>query len=115
MARSGKTSARQGDETTTAAAMMAVYPAATAWLDMMSEGARFVTDRLQQDMETQRALLACKCPEDLMRVQSEFVTTAMQQYADEATRLVRMMSEAVEDTAKDARSGHKRGYDDVPL
>lgn len=117
MARPAKTPARPGNETDAAtAAMIAIYPAATkAWLDVLSEGARFLTDRLQKDMETQKALLACTGPADLMRVQSEFVATAMKEYAEEATRMVRMMSEAVEDSAKDVRSGHRRSYDDVPL
>jgi len=98
------------------AAMMAVNPVATkAWLDIMSESARFVTDRLQQDMNTQKAILACKNPAELLQVQSEFFKTAMEQYTNEATRLYKMMSKATEDTIEDARTGHSRGYDDVPL
>ncbi len=98
------------------AALMASSPAATkAWLDIFSESSRFVTDRLQHDMETQKALLACKTPAELLQVQSSFFKTAMEQYADEANRLFKMMSKATEDTLKEAQSGLSREYDDVPL
>ncbi len=97
-------------------AMMAMNPAAaTAWLDILSESTRFVTDRLRQDMETQMAMLSCKSPAELMQVQSEFFSAAMEQYADETRRLLEMMSKAAEDTLKEAKTGHARSYDDVPL
>ena len=99
-----------------ASAMMAVSPVATqAWLDVLSESTRFVADRLQQDLEMQKSMLACTSPADLMQVQTEFFKTAMEQYTDEATRLFKMMSQATEDTIKDAQSSRARSYDDVPL
>ncbi|MDU8945819.1 phasin family protein [Ovoidimarina sediminis] len=98
------------------AAMMAVSPVATkAWLDIMSESAKFVMERLQQDMETQKAILACKSPMELMQVQSDFISTAVKQYTEEVTRLFNVMSKATEETIEETRSGHSRGYDDVPL
>jgi hypothetical protein len=43
------------------AAMMSVNPVlAKAWTDIMSESARFMTERLKTDLETQKALMACK-------------------------------------------------------
>lgn len=98
------------------AAMMAVNPAAAkAWQDIMSESALFLTDRLQQDMDTQKAMLACKSPTELLQVQAEFLRSAMEQYTDYATHFYKRISTATEDTVKDARSGHSRGYDDLPL
>lgn len=115
MGKSNKTSTATGAPAMTAA-MMAVNPVATkAWLDVMSESAQFVTHRLQQDLDAQKAMLACKSPTELLQVQSEFFKTAMEQYTEEATRLYKMMSKASEDTIEGARSGHSRGYDDVPL
>ena len=97
-------------------AMIAANPVfAKAWMDLMSEGARFMTDRLQTDLETQKALMACKTPAELMQVQADFLNTAMQQYADEATRVFDMMVAASKDIAEDVKSGHSRGYDDIPV
>ncbi|MDQ2090706.1 phasin family protein [Marimonas arenosa] len=99
-----------------ASAMMAVSPVATkAWLDVLSESTRFVADRLQQDLDIQKAMLACKNPTELLQVQTEFFQKAIEQYTDEAKRLFEMMSKATEDTIKDVQSGHSREYNDVPL
>lgn len=99
-----------------AAAMMAFNPAMPqAWLDIMSESARFLTERLQQDMDTQKALLACKSPAALLEIQSAFFKTAMAQYIDYTKRLQGKIATAAEDAMEDARSGFSRGYDDVPL
>jgi hypothetical protein len=98
------------------AAMMAINPVGTkAWLDMTSEGRRFIMKRLQQDLETQEAMLKCKNPMELLEVQSEYIKTAMEQYTDEVTRLCNAMFRATKETADDTRSGRARGYDDVPL
>jgi hypothetical protein len=98
------------------AAMMAVNPvAAKVWPNIMSESARFLTDRLQQDLDTQKALLACKSPTELMQVQAEFFRSAMEQYTDYATRLYTRMSTTAKDPDKGAGSGQSRSYDDVPL
>lgn len=85
------------------------------WMDLMSKSARFMTERLRTYMETQKALMACKTPAELMEVQSEFLTTAMQQYADEGARMLDTTVKGSEDIAKDLTSGHSRGYDDVPV
>lgn len=99
-----------------AAAMMAVNPVATkAWMDIMSESTRFLTERLKQDLETQKAMLACKTPAELLQVQSQFLTSAIEHYSKETARLYKMMSTATETTLKDVQSGHARSYDDVPL
>lgn len=98
------------------AAMMAINPVASkGWLDIMYESRRFIMDRLQQDLKAQKAIFACKTPAELLQVQSEFYTSAMEQYSQEFTRLCKIMSTATYDTLDDARLGHSRSYDDIPL
>lgn len=98
------------------ATMMSVNPVvAKAWMDLMSESMRFMSDRLHSDMETQKALLACKTPAELMEVQTAFLQGAVKDYADEAARVMDMTMKASEDIAEDLKSGHSRGYDDVPV
>lgn len=98
------------------AAMMAVNPVASkAWMDMMSEGARFMTERLQRDMDLQQRLLACRDPMELLQIQSDFVKDAMEQYAEETTRYFKMMFQSADDIGEDVRTGHKRAYNDVPV
>ena len=98
------------------AAMMAVNPIGTsAWMGIMAESQKFLTDRLKQDLDTQQAMLACKTPADVLQVQTEFFKTAMEQYSEEATRLFKMMSDAGQDVIEDVQTGHSRKYDDVPL
>jgi len=96
------------------AAMMAGSPAmAKAWADMMTESARFLSDRLQEDMETQKALLSCKTPAEVMQVQSEFFRKAMVDYTAEAQRMLMLMTGASEEALEETTT--KRGYDDVPV
>jgi hypothetical protein len=99
-----------------AEAVLELNPAMTkAWLEMMSSSARYMADRLQQDLETQKAILACKTPMELPQVQSAFFKTAMEQYTENAMSLKETMTTATEETIKGARTGHSRGYNDVPL
>ena len=99
-----------------ASAMMAMNPAATkAWVAIMSESARFVSDRLRQDFEAQKALLACQSPADLIEVQTEFMKKAIQQYTAEMTRLYDIVSDATEDSIETARTDASRKADDVPV
>ena len=39
----------------------------------------------------------------------------MEQYSDEAARMLDMTMKASQDIAEDLKSGHSRGYDDVPV
>jgi hypothetical protein len=98
------------------AAIVSANPVlAKAWTDMMSESARFMAERLETDIETQKALMACRTPAALMEVQSAFLNTAVQQYADQAARMFEMTIKASRDVADDLQSGHSRGYDDIPV
>ena len=98
------------------AAMAAFSPAATtAWFEIMQESMRFMTDRLQQDMEAQRKMLACTTPQELMQVQSEFMQTAFAQYTQETQRMMEKLGFAMKVSVSDKAPTTKRGYDDVPV
>ncbi|MCU0904134.1 MAG: phasin family protein [Tabrizicola sp.] len=93
---------------------MAVGSAAMqAWMDMGNEMVRFVWDRLQQDLKTQQAMLACTSLEEIRQVQAEFFKSAQEQYAAEAQKMLAMMGKAT--MARVAPTGEARRYDDVPL
>ncbi|WP_294620555.1 phasin family protein [uncultured Roseovarius sp.] len=117
MAKSKKTyEAATGGLPAMTAAMMVGNPAlAKAWTEVMTESARFVSERLQHDFETQKVMMACKTPAEVMQVQSEFFRKAMQDYSEEAQRMYQIMTGSGEDALKQAKSGTKRGYDDVPV
>lgn len=98
------------------AAMMAMSPsAAKAWFDIMTECSRFMMERLEQDMETQRAFLNCKSPTELLQLQTRFYQTALQQYSDQTMRVLEMMSDAAGTSGIAPKSGSRRRYDDIPL
>lgn len=87
--------------------------AVQAWMDMGTEALRFVGDRLQQDIKTQQAMLACTSLEDIRKIQAEFFTAAQEQYAAEAGKMLNLIGKAT--TAGLASSPTARRYDDVPL
>jgi hypothetical protein len=89
--------------------------AMTAWVEFMTESARFATDRFKQDLETQQAMLKCKKPEDLFCLQSDFFLKAMEQYTSGATRMAQLMSKTTTQTMTGVKNVQARGYDDVPL
>lgn len=98
------------------ALMMSANPVfAKTWMDLMTESARFMTERLHSDLEAQKAFMACRTPAEFLEVQAEFLNTAMQQYAREAVRMMDMTMKASTDVSEDLKSGHSRGYDDVPV
>ena len=115
MTKSAKKTTAKPDTSALASAMAAGNPAARMWLDIMSETTRFISERLQNDLETQQALLRCKTPADLVQLQSEFFRRAVEQYTSEAQRMFDIMTEATGDTVKDSKTGSKRGFDDVPV
>ena len=98
------------------ATMMAVNPVmAKAWMDLMSEGTRFLTERLKRDLDYQQRLLACRDPMEFMQLQTEFVRETMEQYAEEASRAFKMAFKSAEDIEEDVKHGHKRAYNHVPV
>ena len=99
-----------------ATSFMMGNPALTkAWSDLMAENVRFLSDRLEQDFETQKAMLACKTPADVMKVQSEFFQKAVEDYSGGAQRVFEILTAASTEAVEGAKSSFKRGYDDVPL
>lgn len=97
-------------------AMVAFGPAACRnWVGVASECARFAADRMQQDINAQRAFLACRTPMDVVQQQISYSQAVSQLYANQTTRMVHLMTEAVQDTASQATQGHARKYDDIPL
>lgn len=93
--------------------MMAGSAAAQVWMDMGTEAVRFVWERLQQDIKTQQALLACTSLEEMQKVQAAFFTAAQEQYAAEAAKMLDLMGKAA--ASGMAGSPTARRYDDVPL
>ncbi len=57
--------------------------------------AEFVAERLRQDMAARQAFLGCRTLQDLRDVQSRFLRTAVDQYAEEAARLMRLGGEVL--------------------
>ena len=115
MPKSKKQTAAKGNDNPKAPSnMIAISPEAVeSWQEIATEWGRFVIDRLHKDVETQRAMLECRSPSELMKVQTEFYQTAIQQYSEETMRLMQMMSEAAGKTMSSAKTARK--YDDVPL
>ena len=54
------------------------------------EIADFLSERIRQDMETQGELLRCRTFDDIRAAQTRFFRTAMDQYAAEATKLMKI-------------------------
>lgn len=46
--------------------------AVQAWAEMGAEAVRFVWYRLQKDIKTQQAMLACTSPGEMRQIQSEY-------------------------------------------
>jgi phasin family protein len=97
-------------------AMMVANPKVMeAWLDLMNDSARFVADRLEKDQETQKALLNCKTPTELIEVQSKFFRDAVEQYTAQTTKIFEKMSKATKTAMDETTLKLSRSYDDVPL
>lgn len=107
MARTKPQDKKTQDPKAMADAMTAFTPmAAGVWQEIMQESARFVTERLQKDLETQQAMLSCKSPAELLQLQADFFQSALSDYTEEATRMLKLMSKT---------GGASREYDDIPL
>ena len=89
--------------------------AAKVWTAMMTETTRFLTQRLTDDLETQKAMLNCKHPAEIVQLQSEFFRKSVEQYTAEAHRMFEIMTSATEEAVKETGAGTKRGYNDIPL
>ncbi len=83
------------------------------WTDMGQEMIRFLWDRLQQDMQTQQAMLACTSLEEMRDIQARFFVAAQQDYGAMAGRMLGLLGSA--SVMGLPPMGAKRRYDDVPL
>ena len=72
-------------------------------------------DRVQTDLDAQRALMSCTSAADLMHVQSTYCRDTIRQYTDQATRMVGLMMTASAQATRDVASPNARKYDDIPL
>ncbi|GGX69019.1 hypothetical protein GCM10007385_42830 [Tateyamaria omphalii] len=98
------------------AALATFNPAtAQAWMNITTECTRFAMDRMQKDLAAQRAMMACTSPAELMKLQSNYCRDAAQEYADQASRIVAMMTKATAQVAEGVTSPTSRKYDDIPL
>ena len=87
--------------------------AAQAWMEITTECARFAMERVQKGFEAQRAMMACTSPAALMQLQSNYCRDAAQDYADQASRVVELMTQAASKSAGAGTTSRK--YDDIPL
>ena len=60
---------------------------------MQEEAGRFLTRRLQDDLERQQELMACSTPEQMWQVYQTFVQQMMTDYAEEAKRQAEIAGE----------------------
>jgi hypothetical protein len=78
-------------------AMRNMETAGAAVLDGLTRVGRemteFVSERIRQDMEAQQELLRCRTFGDFQQVQSRFMKAAVDQYAAEATKLMKLSGE----------------------
>ncbi|APX12523.1 phasin family protein [Tateyamaria omphalii] len=89
--------------------------AAQAWMEITTECTRFAMERMQKDLAAQRAMMACTSPTELMAMQSTYCREAAQDYTDQATRMVEMMTKATAKATEGVTAPASRKYDDIPL
>lgn len=99
--------------------MMALNPmretVMKAWFDMGTEALRFASSRMQQDVETQTAMLACKNLEDIQKVQADFYNRALDEYRAGTSRMMEIMMSAATGGLGVDLPDTRRKYNDVPL
>ena len=108
-----KTPAEAPASTESALPLAAGSIALQVWMDLGTEAMRFVWDRLQQDVKTPQAMLACTSLDELRSIQAEFFAAAQQQYAAETGKVLALLGRATAEGLSAAAL--RRGYDDVPL
>jgi hypothetical protein len=95
--------------------LMSGTAAMQAWMQIGAEAVRFVADRLQQDLKTQQAMMACTSLDEVQALQADFFKTAQDQYAAEARRMMEMAGKAATAGVTAAPAPGPLGYDDVPV
>lgn len=120
MTRKPKTAAADPNPISAALESMAALnpmheTALKAWFEMGAEALKFVSHRMEQDLQTQTAMLGCKCLEDVQKVQAAFYTKAIDDYNSGASRMMELMIAATSQGLGASIPSAKRSYDDVPL
>ena len=59
-----------------------------------SEVMQFMAERVQQDVDLQQRMLACKDVKELQKIQAEFLQTAINRYTEESGKLLEMYAKA---------------------
>ena len=65
-----------------------------AWLDIGSELYDFYAERVREEVRTQHRFLHCRTPAEAQRIQMEFMQKAINDYRDEAGKLIEMGARA---------------------
>ncbi|MDO5759310.1 MAG: hypothetical protein Q4P24_18055 [Rhodobacterales bacterium] len=86
-----------------------------ALADIGNEMMEFAAVRMQQVLETQRAMLTCTSLHDLQKVQSDFYTQTLEAYRVQASRVMEMMWAARPAGLEALPIMTSRDYDDIPL
>ena len=72
----------------------------STWLEttveLQSEAARFIADRVRKDMEMPGRIAACGSPQDIYQEQMDFASTLFTDYTDEGQKIAGILSKAVE-------------------
>lgn len=75
----------------------------TAWVeamgDMTAEYANFIATRIQDDVDTQKAMMRCKSVEEFQHLQTEFLKRMAEQYKAETGKLAEIGMRAFDPTA----------------
>ena len=90
-------------------------PQLKAWSDLGAELMQFASSRVQQDMEAQKAMLACKTLQALQELQTKYYSDAIKDYSAQMQRAMEVMSGGANKRTDDVFKPTRRGYDDVPL
>ena len=56
----------------------------------------FIAERIRQDVETQAEMLRCRTLDDVRDLQTRFFRTALDQYAAEASRLMKIGADTMQ-------------------
>ena len=77
-----------------------IETAGTAMLEGLTQAqteiSEFITERIRQDLESQAEMLRCRTLDDVRDLQARFFKTAVDQYAAEVSRLMKISTDTME-------------------
>lgn len=85
------------------------------WQEIYAESNRFMTERWQQALDAQAAILTSGSPNEAMQIHAEYLQAAFKQYAKESAYLINLAFEAANLPSISPGMNGKRKYNDVPL